>query len=132
MNDTTTLHCDHCGELEQKSTMFHYQHLPYDVESANKGESASVCSECDEYLFAPSELINENTNEPITHINLMRVITYNVEEVLRELHSDNREYYSTDSVGKIVFTLDDVLEYIDNAEKDWDYQVVRDQNDDEL
>jgi hypothetical protein len=55
-----------------------------------------------------------------------------VEEVLRELHSDNREYYSTDSVGKIVFTLDDVLEYIDNAEKDWDYQIVRDQNDDEL
>ena len=125
--------------------MFHYQHLPYDVESANKGESASVCSECDEVLqemwygkeqweeqTMKNEIINENTNEPITHINLMRVITYNVEEVLRELRSDNREYYSTDSVGKIVFTLDDVLEYIDNAEKDWDYQVVRDQNDDEL
>ena len=83
-------------------------------------------------MTTTNEIINENTNEPITHINLMRVITYNVEEVLRELHSDNREYYSTDSVGKIVFTLDDVMEYIDNAEKDWDYQIVRDQNDDEL
>lgn len=48
MNDHNliALYCDACAELTYKVDMHHYARLPFDIESANKGESASICESC--------------------------------------------------------------------------------------
>lgn len=41
--------CDHCGELCKGETV-HVAELEWDITSANKGESATLCFDCHEYL----------------------------------------------------------------------------------
>ena len=41
-------YCDDCGEVVIPPNFKVYSELPYNVASANKGESALVCLECDE------------------------------------------------------------------------------------
>lgn len=40
-------YCDNCGEPLQGNQWKCFLELPYDVASANAGESAIVCSKCD-------------------------------------------------------------------------------------
>lgn len=40
------LHCDNCGEEHFKKQMCHFEAIPYAVDSANVGESASICLPC--------------------------------------------------------------------------------------
>jgi len=43
------IYCDHCGEpLEDEGN--NYSELPFDVSSANKGESGVLCDDCNERL----------------------------------------------------------------------------------
>lgn len=42
-----TMYCDDCGERYPTSEMYHYEHVPWDVDSALAGESASICDTCD-------------------------------------------------------------------------------------
>lgn len=42
-----TTYCDNCGERYPTSEMYHYEHVPWDVDSALAGESASICDTCD-------------------------------------------------------------------------------------
>ena len=57
-------------------------------------------------------IINPNSQDPITRINVMRVFTYNVEEIVRTIHEDNRGY------DDIEVTYDDVLQYVDMLAED--------------
>lgn len=41
-------YCDHCGAYLPEIELVHYERLPFYCESANKGESGSVCKDCDE------------------------------------------------------------------------------------
>ena len=60
---TNCYYCDHCGEevysiddvgkAHQTRPYVPYQHVPFDVVSANKGESAVVCRECIGVLTTP-------------------------------------------------------------------------------
>ena len=40
--------CDNCGDIFPEEFLHHYTNLPFDVDSALKGESGSVCAECNE------------------------------------------------------------------------------------
>lgn len=40
------LFCDHCGEENPKKQMCNFEAIPFEVTSANIGESASVCLPC--------------------------------------------------------------------------------------
>lgn len=42
-----TIYCDNCGEPRDEQQMYHYERLPFDVDSANKGESGSLCEQCE-------------------------------------------------------------------------------------
>jgi hypothetical protein len=42
--------CDHCGEPYPTEKMYHYQHLPFDIDSARQGESGSLCVLCQREL----------------------------------------------------------------------------------
>ena len=44
--------CDECGELTKPDDLYFYAELPCDVHSANKGESAMICSECNPRIEA--------------------------------------------------------------------------------
>lgn len=44
------IYCDHCGGEIKHGECVMYNSLPFDVDSANKGESALVCHTCDEAL----------------------------------------------------------------------------------
>jgi len=57
-------------------------------------------------------IINPNSQDPITRINVMRVFTYDVEEIVRTIHEDNRGY------DDIEVTYDDVLQYVDMLAED--------------
>lgn len=57
-------------------------------------------------------IINPNSQDPITRINVMRVFTYDVEEIVRTIHEDNRGY------DGIEVTYDDVLQYVDMLAED--------------
>jgi formylmethanofuran dehydrogenase subunit E len=46
-NDNTTF-CDDCGEPTTEERLVVYTRLPFAVASANIGESAVICLECDE------------------------------------------------------------------------------------
>lgn len=51
MTSRVEVYCDDCGELVHdgtRSIRFHswYPELPWDVKSANKGESGVVCRDC--------------------------------------------------------------------------------------
>jgi hypothetical protein len=39
-------YCDNCGDVCDPDTMYVHTHVPFDVESARKGESAVLCEEC--------------------------------------------------------------------------------------
>lgn len=41
-------YCDDCGIACDPDTMYAYTHLPFDVSSANRGESGVVCTDCNE------------------------------------------------------------------------------------
>jgi hypothetical protein len=49
---TTQYWCDNCGNPVSADDAFHYSELPCDVASANKGESATICRECERKLEA--------------------------------------------------------------------------------
>jgi hypothetical protein len=57
-------------------------------------------------------IINPNSQDPITRINVMRVFTYDVEEIVRTIHEDNR------GDADIEVTYDDVMEYIETLVED--------------
>lgn len=42
--------CDHCGNECKHGELVVYNTLPFDVASANQGESGVVCHYCDEQL----------------------------------------------------------------------------------
>lgn len=42
--------CDHCGLETSEDMAYIYSELPFDIASANKGESGIVCVTCDEIL----------------------------------------------------------------------------------
>lgn len=44
------LYCDHCGAQTDTEKMYHYERLPWDIDSANAGESGSVCELCQHNL----------------------------------------------------------------------------------
>ena len=44
--------CDDCGELTKPEDLYFYAELPCDVHSANKGESATICSKCNPRIEA--------------------------------------------------------------------------------
>jgi len=46
----TVIYCDHCGEPTPLDRMYHYEALPWDVDSAHAGESGSVCTLCQHLL----------------------------------------------------------------------------------
>lgn len=39
-------YCDNCGDLISKNKGVVYSELPFDIESANQGESAIICQSC--------------------------------------------------------------------------------------
>jgi hypothetical protein len=49
-------YCDHCGEPVWSSSRGEikphkdYSELPFDCDSANRGESATICHACDQWL----------------------------------------------------------------------------------
>ena len=49
---TTQYWCDDCGDAIEKGNEFFYAELPCDIASANKGESATVCRQCDKRIEA--------------------------------------------------------------------------------
>lgn len=57
-------------------------------------------------------IINPDLQDPITHINVMRVFTYDVEEIVRTIHQDNR------GDDDIEVTYDDVMEYVEMLVED--------------
>ena len=57
-------------------------------------------------------IINPDSQDPITHINVMRVFTYDVEEIVRTIHQDNR------GDADIEVTYDDVMEYVEMLVED--------------
>lgn len=64
----TLLHCDNCGEENFKKQMCHFEAIPYEVKSANIGESASICLPCFiklEKEFHQKE--KEMTTKPYVH-----------------------------------------------------------------
>jgi hypothetical protein len=40
--------CDMCANPEHSADVFHYAKFPFDIESVNKGESATICRSCEE------------------------------------------------------------------------------------
>jgi hypothetical protein len=46
-NERTTTYCDNCGDPTTEETLIVYTRLPFAVASANIGESAVLCGECD-------------------------------------------------------------------------------------
>ena len=57
-------------------------------------------------------IINPDSQDAITHINVMRVFTYDVEEIVRTIHQDNR------GDADIEVTYDDVMEYVEMLVED--------------
>ena len=50
MKNIPITYCDHCGEPTPITKMYHYERLPWPVDSANAGESGSVCALCQHNL----------------------------------------------------------------------------------
>lgn len=48
-----TYFCDDCGELFPEEDLYHYTTLPWDIASARKGESGSVCDWCNYFHNNP-------------------------------------------------------------------------------
>ena len=48
--DRDQQYCDNCGKPLEGNLFFVYHELPWDIDSANKGESGVVCSSCVEKL----------------------------------------------------------------------------------
>ena len=46
MSQPITEYCDHCGEPHSGLDLVVYDILPWNVASANKGESAVLCPDC--------------------------------------------------------------------------------------
>ena len=66
-------------------------------------------------------ILNDD-GDTVTHINVTRVFTYNVEAVVEQLREDNRAGDDDD----LEITLDDVLERIQfQAEEDFNSPVTR-------
>lgn len=49
---TTQYWCDSCGDAIEIGNEFFYSDIPCDIDSANKGESATVCRKCNERIEA--------------------------------------------------------------------------------
>lgn len=45
-----TQYCDHCGDEKPVGDLYHYEALPWDIYSENKGGSGSVCHICHDGL----------------------------------------------------------------------------------
>lgn len=50
--ETTQYWCDNCANPISANDAFHYAELPCDIASANKGESGTICRECEAKLEA--------------------------------------------------------------------------------
>ena len=48
MTDNIEYFCDNCGMKIRSTEAFIYGNLPFDIASANAGESAVVCRACNE------------------------------------------------------------------------------------
>lgn len=46
MSNPLTEYCDHCGEPHSGLDLVVYPEVPWNVSSANKGESAVLCPDC--------------------------------------------------------------------------------------
>lgn len=65
-----------------------------------------------------TQILNEDTNEPVTHITVMRAFTYEVDAIVKQLREDNRDN------GELTISIDDVLEYIDTlVDEDFVYHA---------
>jgi hypothetical protein len=53
--------CDDCGDAIEKGNEFFYAELPCDIASANKGESATVCRNCEKKI--QEKYFNGETND---------------------------------------------------------------------
>lgn len=66
-------------------------------------------------------ILNDD-GDKVTHINVTRVFTYNVEEIVNQLREDNRAGGEDD----LEINLDDVLQWIEHqAEDDFNSPVTR-------
>jgi hypothetical protein len=52
--DNTTF-CDNCGEPTTEETLVVYERLPFPVASANIGESACICEDCNKEPKQPTD-----------------------------------------------------------------------------
>ena len=57
------LFCDHCGEENPKKQMCNFEAIPFEVTSANIGESASVCLPC--FIKKEQEFTAEKEKEEL-------------------------------------------------------------------
>ena len=71
MDDTTELYCDNCGDSTLKVEMHHYDSLPWPIESANEGESGSVCKAC------ITDLTSEHEERPVMTLREEALKDYN-------------------------------------------------------
>ena len=58
---TTQYWCDDCGDAIENGNEFFYAELPCDIASANKGESATVCRNCEKKI--QEKYFNGETND---------------------------------------------------------------------
>ena len=49
-------YCDNCGVVIRPNKGIVYGELPFDIESANAGESAIICKKCNETLNSKNPL----------------------------------------------------------------------------
>ena len=50
MIKVTQSYCDNCGDLCYDKLMYWYEQVPWNIESANAGESAGLCEVCNTTL----------------------------------------------------------------------------------
>ena len=65
----TTYCCDNCGNDVAENDAYHYAEIPWDVRSANKGESATLCAECEHTFILSDEKYREMAREDADHNN---------------------------------------------------------------
>jgi len=59
--NTTQYWCDSCADPIEKGNEFFYSDLPCDIASANKGESGTVCRNCEKQI--QEKYFNGETND---------------------------------------------------------------------
>ena len=58
-------YCDNCGEQDVEANMYAFQHLPFDINSANMNESGIICKLCFSVLNARKKRSMKQVNVQI-------------------------------------------------------------------